>query len=194
VTEKQILKIFLEKNALLTGHFLLSSGLHSDKYLQCAKVLQYPGLAHILCKQLAVRFKKKNPTVVLAPALGGVVVSFEVARALRARSIFAERQGDRFTLRRGFDLSEGDRVLIVEDVVTTGASVKELISLATLKGAELVGVGAIINRATGDLGFNVRFETLLGLNIATYPPRDCPFCKEGLRLVKPGSRAISAEA
>ncbi|MFH0838691.1 MAG: orotate phosphoribosyltransferase [Candidatus Omnitrophota bacterium] len=185
---KRIMDIFKKTNAFLTGHFKLSSGLHSDKYLQCALVLQHPKLAALLCADLARKFKKKKPTVVAGPALGGIVVSYEVARALGCRSIFAEREDGKLTFRRGFSVDKGDRVLVVEDVVTTGLSSKELITLIRQAGAKIVGVGAIIDRSKTKPDFGVPFKNLLKIKVATYTENDCPLCKEGIMVIKPGSR------
>lgn len=188
--QMQIMKLLKATGALLKGHFELSSGLHSDQYLQCALVLQHPEYASLLCEELASRFKDDLVDVVCGPALGGIIVSYEVARALKARSIFCERQGDLMSLRRGFSVGRNDRVLVVEDVVTTGGSVKEIIKTVRENEGKVVGVGAIADRSNGAVDFDVRFERLLSLDIQNFPPKDCPLCKEGLPIHKPGSRTI----
>ncbi|MCX5715989.1 MAG: orotate phosphoribosyltransferase [Candidatus Omnitrophica bacterium] len=192
MSDKDVLKIFNDTNALLTGHFKLSSGLHSEKYLQCALVLQYPEHAKKLCAALAQKFSavggKEKPTAVVAPALGGVIVSYEVANALGCRSLFTEREEGKMVLRRGFMLSAADRVVVVEDVVTTGGSTKEVIEAVRQYGAKIVGVGAIINRSSEPPEFNVNFEYLLKVDVKTFQPQGCPLCKNGVPLVKPGSR------
>ena len=172
----------------MKGHFKLSSGLHSGEYLQCALVLQHPEYAKRLCRALAGKFKDKKPTVVAAPALGGIVVSYEVASALKCRSIFLERQNGVMTFRRGFDVTRSDRVLAVEDVVTTGGSTKEVLGALREKGAQIIGVGVIIDRSCTEPDFGVDFRYLHKLNIETFNPQECPFCKKGIPVVKPGSR------
>lgn len=186
--KEEIIRLFKKTNALLTGHFRLSSGLHSEKYLQYALVLQYPKYAKKLCQELAKRFEKEKPTVVVGPAIGGILVSYEVAKALGCRSIFTEREEGKMVLRRGFDIKESDKVLVVEDVVTTGGSTKEVIDVVKQKGARLVGIGAIVDRSCEGVDFGVKFESLVKLNIETFKPEDCLLCKQKIPLVKPGSR------
>ncbi len=188
LTKKYILNIFNKTNALLTGHFKLSSGLHSEKYLQCALVLQYPKYAKLLCSELAKRFEKEKPTVVIGPALGGIIVSYEIARALNCRSIFAERQEGKLVLRRSFAIDKKDRVLVVEDVVTTGLSTKEVIELVKESRAKLVGVGSIVDRSGHKIDFGVKFKSLIKVRIDTYTEDNCPLCKKGIQAIKPGSR------
>jgi orotate phosphoribosyltransferase len=188
VDAKEVLKLFVNKKALLKGHFQLSSGLHSEKYLQCALVLQYPNLAEKLCKELAKKFRKEKITTVVGPALGGVIVSYEVARALKVRSLFAEREEGVMTLRRGFELTPNDKVLVVEDVITTGGSVNEVIKLVKAKGAKVVGLGSIIDRSAESINFDVPFKSLAKIEIETYPAQDCPLCQKGIPVYKPGSR------
>jgi len=188
VKEQEIIKIFRDCGALLEGHFLLTSGLHSNRYIQCAKVLQYPELATNLCADLAGCFHDLNVDLVVGPALGGILVAQEVARSLKVRAIFTEREQGTMTLRRGFDVEQGERALVVEDVVTTGGSTREVIKVLKGYGAEVVGIGAMVDRHAGTLDFDVPFHALLRLEIATYSPENCPLCREGLSLVKPGSR------
>ncbi len=189
LTKKTILNIFNKTGALLTGHFKLSSGLHSEKYLQCALVLQYPKYARLLCSELAKKFKKEKPTVVIGPALGGIIVSYEVARALNCRSIFAERQEGKLILRRNFTIGKKDRALVVEDVVTTGLSTKEVIALVKEAGAKLVGVGSIVDRSSSKIDFGIKFKSLIKVKVNTYTEYDCPLCKKGIPWIKPGSRS-----
>lgn len=186
-SSEAIQQIFEEKKALLRGHFLLSSGLHSDLYFQCALVLQYPDVADRFGRFLAQRFSEKID-VVLSPALGGVVLGQAVALDLGVRAIFAERESGKMTLRRGFQISKGEKVLCVEDVLTTGGSVRETVELAKALGGEVVGVGALVERAQLPIDFGVRKETLLSLPLKVYKPEECPLCQQGLPLVKPGSR------
>lgn len=187
--KEELLEIFKKTNAMLDGHFQLSSGLHSDKYLQCARVLQYPEYSERLCKELAGFFKKAGPTAVIAPALGGVVVSYEAARHLNARALFTERKEGKMVLRRGFELNKGDRVLVVEDVITTAGSVREVIEVLNENGSELVGVGCIINRSGKNIDFGVEYKSLIELDIPVFGQEECPLCKKGLPLSKPGSLA-----
>lgn len=185
--EGTILNIFQERKALLTGHFKLSSGLHSGQYLQCALVLQDPKYAERICGELASRFKGDNVNVVIGPALGGIVLSYEVARALGSRSIFAEREDGKMKLRRGFSIDKDNRVLVVEDVLTTGLSTKEVIGIVKELGGHLVGVGVLVDRS-GGIDFGVKLTSLLKMDIPTFKPEACPLCKESIPLIKPGSR------
>lgn len=193
LTEDQIKEIFLKADAFLEGHFLLSSGLHSPYYLQCAKVLQYPEYAEVLCKELARKIE--NLTVeydfVIAPAIGGIIVSYETARHLGVRGVFAERVDGKLTLKRGFKIEPGERAIVVEDVVTTGKSTKETVEVVKQHGGEVVAVGSLVDRSGGKANFGVPFETLWRLEVPVYKPDACPICKEGkIPLVKPGSRNI----
>ena len=184
-----ILQTFRQAGALLEGHFLLSSGLHSPKYLQCALVLQDPARAERLCGRLARAFADDRAEVVMGPALGGIVVAYELARALGAQALFAEREEGRMRLRRGFRLERGRRVLLAEDVVTTGGSLREVLALAREAGAEVVGVAALVDRTSGrESGFGVPLTALVKLDVPTHRPEECPLCRQGVPLVKPGSR------
>ena len=185
----RLLKIFRQTNALLRGHFELSSGLHSGHYFQCALFLQHPGYAASVCKELALRFRKLRPQVIVGLAVGGVIVAFEVARHVKARSIFTEREKDVMKFRRGFELQRGERVIIVEDVVTTGDSIREVIALCRKAGARVLGVGTIVDRSGGRAKFGrVPYDSLISLRMESFKPQQCPLCKEGWPLVKPGSR------
>ena len=183
-----LLALFLRSGALLEGHFRLTSGLHSPKYLQCALVLSNPADAASLASALASRVGALGPTVVLSPALGGIVIGHEVARALGIRAIFAERQDGVLTLRRGFGLDPHDRVLVVEDVVTTGGSTRETMEVARAAGATIVGAASIVDRSGGNSSLGVPYEALLSLSVPTYDPAACPLCADGTPVVKPGSR------
>jgi orotate phosphoribosyltransferase len=160
--------------------------------LQCALVLQHPSDAEALGRAIAERVRRLRPSVVLSPALGGVVIGHEVARALAVRAQFAERQDGVLMLRRGFVLSETDRVLVVEDAVTTGGSTRETMRVATAAGGQVVGVAAIVDRSGGLARFDVPFESLLKVDLPTYQPDECPLCAKGLPVVKPGSRPLVA--
>jgi len=182
-----VLDLFRNEGALLEGHFRLSSGLHSPGYLQCALVLQHPAHAAALGRVLADRARASAPTAVLSPALGGVIIGHEVARALGVRALFAERQDGALVLRRGFTLGPADRVLVVEDVVTTGKSTRETMEVARAWGATVVGAAAIVDRGgAADLG--VPAWTLAAMSLPTYDPSTCPLCARGVPVVKPGSR------
>src|SRR6476661_6733551 len=188
MTRDELLDLYRRSGALLDGHFRLTSGLHSPGYLQCALVLQHPQHAEALGRAIADRVRDLRPTVVLSPALGGVVIGQEVGRALGVRAIFVERQDGAMTLRRGFMISETDRVLVVEDVMTTGGSTRETIQVARAAGGQVVGAATIVNRAPTPLRFDVPFSALLQMQLPTYEPDQCPLCAQGLPVVKPGSR------
>jgi orotate phosphoribosyltransferase len=189
IGQDEVLALFRQEGALLEGHFRLSSGLHSGGYLQCALVLQHGAHAAALGRALAERLRTSAPTVVLSPALGGVVIGHEVGRALGVRAIFAERQDGALTLRRGFQLAGGDRVVVIEDVVTTGGSTRETMAVAEEAGATVVAAGAIIDRSGGAAALGVPFSALASLSLPTFPPDDCPMCRAGTAAVKPGSRS-----
>jgi orotate phosphoribosyltransferase len=188
VTSTTILDRFRAVGALLEGHFRLTSGLHSSGYLQCALVLQYPADAEACGVAIADLVRHLRPDVVLSPALGGIVIGHEVARALGGRALFAERQEKALTLRRGFSLSPGERVLVVEDVVTTGGSTRETIDVARAAGGQVVGAAAIIDRSGGKQQLDVPFVAVASVSLPTYDPDMCPMCASGLPVVKPGSR------
>ncbi len=187
LTPDEILKVFKAFGALLEGHFLLTSGLHSSQYLQCALVLQHPAHAERLCALLARAFQGQGIGVVAAPALGGIIVAHEVARALGARALFTERAEGRMTLRRGFQISPGERTLVVEDVITTGGSTRQVMQVIEEQGGKVAGVGCLVDRS-GGAPFEVERHALIRLEIPNYAPEACPLCKEGRPLVKPGSR------
>ncbi|MBI3949818.1 MAG: orotate phosphoribosyltransferase [Acidobacteria bacterium] len=183
------LALLEQTGAILDGHFLLSSGLHSPRYVQCALVLQYPDKAAWLGERLAERFRSSEVQAVMAPAIGGILVAHEVARALGVRAIFAERRQGQMQLRRGFTLAPGERVVIVEDVVTTGESLNEVIQIAHDQGATVVGVGALLNRGQrGPFPFGLSLQALVTLEIPVYQPTECPFCQQGLPFTAPGTR------
>ena len=186
--DRTLLDLFLASGAWLEGHFRLSSGLHSSGYLQSALVLQHPVHAAAIGERLAAEVGKWQPTVVLSPALGGVIVGHEVARAAGVRAIFAERQDGQLTLRRGFSLEPADRVVVVEDVVTTGLSTRETIAVARAGGATVVGAAAIVDRSDGGAALDVPFVALMMLQVPSWNAADCPLCGQGLPLARPGSR------
>lgn len=192
LNDKEVLEIFTKTAALLSGHFLLTSGRHSDKYFQCAKVLQFPNYTEQVCTNIAEYFRDFTVDTVIAPAMGGIIVGNEVARQLGKRSIFTEREDKVMTLRRGFTLEPGEKVLVCEDVVTTGGSVFEVIEIVKSFGAEVVGVGFIVDRSNGKVNFGYPQKSTLTVEVISYPPDDCPICKENkIPLVKPGSRKVT---
>jgi orotate phosphoribosyltransferase len=183
-----VLNLFRRSGALMEGHFRLSSGLHSSGYLQCALVLQHPREAEALGRALAEKAKQPDIGAVLSPAMGGIIIGHEVARSLGVRAIFAERADGRLVLRRGFAVEPGERVLVVEDVLTTGLSTRETIEVAVAAGAEVAGAAAIINRSESP-GLSVPFVALADYALPTWQPGECPLCAAGTPVVKPGSRA-----
>jgi orotate phosphoribosyltransferase len=180
--------ILTECEALLNGHFVLTSGRHAEQYMQCAKVQQYPRHMEAIAKEVA---KGLNVAAeyVIAPAIGGIVFGYELARQLNAKAIFAERADGKMTLRRGFSLPPGAKTVVAEDVITTAGTVKEVIEMARSYGAQVVGAGVIVDRSGGKSGLDVPVSAAYTKAFATYPPDDCPLCKKGLPTVKPGSRA-----
>ncbi|MDR0953025.1 MAG: orotate phosphoribosyltransferase [Elusimicrobiota bacterium] len=190
MTKEEVLQIFKDSGALLEGHFKLSSGLHSSKYLQCAKVLQHPALSEKLCKELAQKLKDIKIDVVIGPAMGGVIIAYELARQLGVRGIFTERVDGQVMLRRGFALEKGERCLIAEDVVTTGKSTKEVIEVINAGGAKVVACASLIDRSNGNVDFGVPLATMAAVEVETYDETACPMCKKGEPLVKPGSRVF----
>jgi orotate phosphoribosyltransferase len=188
MTERETLELYEKTGALLRGHFRLTSGLHSDVYLQSALVLQYPAHAAALGDALAARFPGAGAQCVLAPAIGGILVAHEVARALGVRALFSEREEGVMRLRRGFALVPGERCLVVEDVITTGGSTREVMRCVEDNGGVVVGVGSLIDRSGGTAVFPVKSTALATIGTATFPPDDCPLCRAGTPAVKPGSR------
>jgi orotate phosphoribosyltransferase len=188
MTNAEVLKIFRDTHALLDGHFLLRSGLHSRQYFQCALVLQFPRIAEHLCGELADKLKNAGAQTVISPAMGGLFIGHEVARALNARHLFVEKNSSgKLELRRSFQITPGEKVLVVEDVVTKGGRVREAIDIVRSSKGEVVGVGTLVDRSAGALELGVRMESLLTLEIETFDPALCPLCKAGEPLVKPGS-------
>lgn len=187
---EEMMNIFLKTEALLNGHFLLTSGRHSNQYFQCAKVLQHPLYTEQVCRSIVDFFKDYEIDTVVAPAMGGIIVGYEVGRQLGKRAIFAEREDKALILRRGFSLKPGEKVLVCEDVVTTGGSVFEVIDIVKNSGAELIGVGFLVDRSNGKVQFGVPQVSTLKLDVVSYLPEQCPLCAEGIPVVKPGSKKI----
>ncbi|HLX12173.1 MAG TPA: orotate phosphoribosyltransferase [Bacteroidota bacterium] len=199
MTPEEILELFKKTGALLEGHFRLTSGLHSPQYFQCAKVLQYPEYAEAVCRLIAERFSSVPIDVVIAPALGGIVVGQEVGRQISRKTsksgfriVFTERKEKAMLLRRGFEISPGESVLVCEDVITTGGSVSEVIKIVEEKGASVAGVGAIVDRSGGKVTFDGKLFATIALNVTSYPPENCPLCKQNIPLYAPGSRPVAA--
>jgi len=188
LTERQTLELYEKTGALMRGHFRLTSGLHSDIYLQSALVLQYPEHAARLGDALAAAFGDAGAQTVLAPAIGGILVAHEVARALGVRALFTERENGVMRLRRGFALTSGERCLVVEDVITTGGSTREVVECVRASGGAVVGVGSLIDRSGGAAAFDVKQAALATVSATTWPPEACPLCKTGSAAIKPGSR------
>jgi orotate phosphoribosyltransferase len=189
MTKQEVLDAFKRTGGILKGHFILTSGRHSDTYMQCAKLFVEPAESEALCKALAEKLEKYNADLVISPAVGGIIMGYEVARQLKIRNIFAERENGKMTLRRGFSLNK-ERVVVVEDVVTTGGSVKEVIALAREAGCTVVAAASLVDRTGGNITFDCPFETLLPVEVISYEPENCPLCKAGSPAVKPGSRGL----
>ncbi len=188
MNEQQTLELYRTTGALLRGHFKLTSGLHSDVYLQSALVLQHPAHAAALGEALAESFRGSDVRTVLAPAVGGILVAHEVARALGIRALFSERENGVMRLRRGFSLERGERCVVVEDVITTGGSTREVVTCVEENGGTVVGVGSLIDRSGGAAAFAVKRVALATVTATTWQPDSCPLCREGSTAIKPGSR------
>ena len=188
MTPEDIAKVFDQTGAFLTGHFLLTSGLHSEKYLQCARVLQWPRHAETFARELALHFEGNKPDFVISPAIGGIVIGQEVGRALGCRAIFAERENGVLTIRRGFTVEPGEKGVVVEDVITTGGSTLETIQVVRALGGQVLGALSIIDRSGGRTVLDVPYQSLWKLSVPTYTSDNCPLCRTGSTPVKPGSR------
>jgi orotate phosphoribosyltransferase len=190
LSREEAVKIFMDAGALLSGHFVLTSGRHSDHYMQCAQVLKHPAHTEVLAGHLVETFRDDGIEIVIGPAIGGIIVSYELGRQLRVPAIFAERENGRMALRRGFRLYPKQSVLVVEDVITTGGSVREVMQLVEEHGAEVRGVGVLVDRSNGSIRFGVKQDQVLSMEIKSWDPAECPLCKEGrMPVVKPGSRS-----
>ncbi|HET8674911.1 MAG TPA: orotate phosphoribosyltransferase [Blastocatellia bacterium] len=187
-TDQHLLSILQETGALLEGHFQLTSGLHSPRYLQCALILQHPQHAEWVGRHLASRFAGHQIGAVVAPAIGGIIVAHETARAIGCRALFTEREAGAMTLRRGFSINAGERVLVVEDVVTTGGSTRETIDAVTRAGGDVIGAGSIVDRSGGSVDVGTPRAALLTLEVPAYDSATCPLCRQGSVAIKPGSR------
>ena len=190
---KESLKILKETNALLEGHFILSSGLHSDQYIQCAKLLSYPQKAELICSSLCEKIKKNfnKVNIILSPAIGGIVVGYEIGRQLKLETIFAERSDGNLILRRGFNIPKNSNVLIVEDVITTGKSALECSNLVKESGSNLIGYACIIDRSNENLMIKEKVISQIKLKIQTFKNTDLPENLKKIKPIKPGSRNLS---
>ncbi|MDK2822522.1 MAG: orotate phosphoribosyltransferase [Clostridia bacterium] len=185
---KEILNMLKKVDALKEGHFVFSSGLHSEIYIQCALLLKEPNLSEKVCRAIAEKFRHEKPDLVIGPALGGIIVAYEVARHLGVPGLFTERENGKMKLRRMFTIKPGQKVLVVEDVITTGGSSQEVVNLVESYGAHVIGVGAIVDRSNGLAKLSVPFQALVKVTMNNYTPEECPLCKQGIPLDKPGSR------
>jgi orotate phosphoribosyltransferase len=196
MNENEVRRHFEETGALLSGHFKLSSGLHSERYLQCARVLQWPARAEALGAALAAALAPFSPAAVVSPALGGLIIGHETGRGLKVRAVFAERVEGAFALRRGFALEKGEKVAVIEDVVTTGKSTREELDVVGAAGAVPVAAGSIVDRradeSAGDTVDGVPYRSLLTLDVPAWEPAACPLCARGVPLAAPGSRHLAA--
>lgn len=191
ITDERVLEILKESEVLLEGHFILTSGKHSSQYMQCARILQYPSFAVELASRIVDEYKDKKIDVVITPAVGGIIIGYEVARQLNVKNCFSERVNGEMELRRGFTINEGDNVLVIEDVVTTGGSVVDVINLVRKHKGNVVGVGALVDRSNGNNPFDVPFVATYKANVVAYDPEECPLCKSGeIEAYKPGSRGL----
>ena len=188
MSNPSMLDIFKSTGALLEGHFRLTSGRHSNAYFQCAKVLQYPEHLSAVCSRIADHFRESGVETVISPAIGGIVVGTEGGRQLGVKTIFAERKEGIMTIRRGFSLAKGERVIVIEDVITTGGSVAEVIELLDEAGALLVGVGSVVDRSNGKVRLADNQFSVLAMEVISYTPEECPLCKAGIPVEAPGSR------
>lgn len=190
ISPDEILQIFRDCGAVLHGHFRLSSGKHSDTYFEKFQILQYPQHVQRLCGELTNRFRTEPIDVVVGPTTGGVIIAYEVARQLGTRAIYAEREGDKRVLRRGFTLCPGERVLVVDDILTTGGSVREVLEMLEPYRVQVVGVGILVDRAGGQVQLDTRLEALLRLNVQAWRPEECPLCQQEEPITEPGSRFL----
>ncbi len=189
MTEQEIITVLEDSKALLTGHFQLRSGKHSNRFFQAALLLQYPDKAELVCQELAKKFAGCEIETVISPAVGGLIVGQEMGRALGVRAIFADKENDELVLKRGFQLKAGEKVLVAEDVITEGGRVKQTIDLVKSLGAEVVGVAVVVDRSGGKVKFDVPHQSLLQLQLPTYDPTECPMCQAGNAIERPGSKS-----
>ncbi|MCL2555592.1 MAG: orotate phosphoribosyltransferase [Firmicutes bacterium] len=190
MTKAEILSYFEKTGGMLRGHFILTSGRHSDTYMQCAKLFVDTVSSEKICTALSEKLKKFGASAIVSPAVGGILMGYEVARQLNIKNYFAERENGVFNLRRGFEIEKGAKVIVVEDVVTTGGSAKEVVNLLKNMDVDVVCVASIVDRSGGKADFGVPYESLIQLDIATFDSSDCPICKTGIPAIKPGSKGL----
>lgn len=192
IKTEEVMKKFEQAGAIQKGHFKLTSGVHSDTYIQCAQAMQHPEFMHNLCSELGKKFRGDDIDVIVGPAIGGIIMAHVMARVLGpwVRAIFTERENGKMTLRRSFKINQGEKVLVVEDVTTTGSSVREVMDIVKSRQGKVVGVGVLIDRSGGKVDFGIKTEKLLTVDIKTYLPEECPLCKKGIPVAKPGSREL----
>ena len=192
IKTEEVMKKFEQAGAIQKGHFKLTSGVHSDTYIQCAQIMQHPEFMHNLCSELGKKFRGDDIDVIVGPAIGGIIMAHVMARVLGpwVRAIFTERENGKMTLRRSFEINQGEKVLVVEDVTTTGSSVREVMDIVKSRQGKVVGVGVLIDRSGGKVDFGIKTEKLLTVDIKTFLPEECPLCKKGIPVVKPGSREL----
>ncbi len=191
LSRERVLKILRKTQVLLEGHFLLTSGRHSNQYMQCAQLLQYPEYTEEIASHLATSFQEDKIDIVIGPAMGGIIIAYEMARRLTAKNLFTERENGKMTLRRGFRIPEGARVLVAEDVITTGGSVREVMEIVREQGGVVAGVAVLVDRSNGTIDFGTKLRAALTTEVVSYKPEECPLCKEGKQpAIKPGSRRI----
>ena len=186
----EVLELLEKTEGVLHGHFCLTSGLHSDIYFQCAKLYQYPDIVEKIAKKLAETLKEVEFDTIVAPAIGALIIGYETAKQSGKRNLFVERKDGVMQLRRGYQLSKGEKIVIIEDVITTAKTIKETIEATKEYGVEVAAVGCIVDRTCGKTGLNIK--SLMQIEPVTYKPENCPLCKQGLPLVKPGSREVKA--
>ena len=192
INKEEVMKRFEQAGAIQKGHFKLTSGVHSDTYIQCAQIMQYPEFMHSLCSELGKKFRGDDIDVIVGPAVGAIIMSHVMARVLGpwVRAIFTERENGKMILRRSFEIRKGEKVLVVEDVITTGSSAKEVIEIVKERGGNTVGLAVLIDRSQERLGFGIKMRSLLTLEIKIYQPEDCPLCQKGIPIIEPGSRNL----
>ena len=188
MTEQEILQIFKDAGALLEGHFKLRSGLHSNRFFQAALLLQEPKTAEVVCSELAQKFKDSQISAVISPAVGGLIVGHEVARALGVRAIFADKENDNLILKRGFKIGKNEKILVAEDVITRGGRVQQTVDLVRELGGEVAGIAVIVDRSGGNASFDIAHKSLIQLELETFEPEACPLCAENIPVERPGSK------
>ncbi len=191
MTREEKIQLLKDAQVLQTGHFRLTSGRHSEQYMQCARVFEHAKYAEPICKDIADAFRDEKIDLVIGPAVGGIIITYEVARQIGVRNIFAERENGAMTLRRNFAIEPGARVLVVEDTITTGGSVKEVIALVKANSGVVVGVGSVVDRSNGAVDFGVPLHAAVSMEVVSYDSAECPLCKQGLPITKPGSRLLN---